>query len=147
MKVLSYLEFGLLGLSQKVDYYEAITPRKDYPMTTGVKREHNAVLESDLNQWYAKKVSQPFTPQLITELFEGWEYDGVLKDEIGDGEGGLIETRYFDNWHFNGFNDDISIYKEQNMIQYGLMPFPIPCVLDSFITDCQRAGIELQWRY
>lgn len=69
--------------------------------------------------------SQPFKPEMITELFEGWEgYDG----------------HYY--------------YKKQAIFDFGYTNYEIksninwkiPRTLNDFISDCNRAGIELNWK-
>ena len=73
--------------------------------------------------------SQEFKPELITELFEGWELseDGVYYN--GD---------IFIDYDCNG--DGL------NICYSGVSIVPMPRTLDDFITDCQRAGIELEWK-
>lgn len=80
--------------------------------------------------------SQPFRPELITELFEGWELIKVI-----------------DNYEFvfdSDKNNSINLYGEIEIILYGedilLSKYWYPRTLDDFINDCQRAGIQLKWR-
>jgi hypothetical protein len=78
--------------------------------------------------------SQKFYPEMITELFEGWIFDEELDC-------------------YTNFNDTIefcvSLNKDDDCYQtYKLNDdkwLHIPSCLGIFITDCQRANIELIW--
>jgi hypothetical protein len=80
--------------------------------------------------------SQPFKPELITELFEGFIYltNKLNKEHI------IIEGRGADD-------DTVQFYPESDSYTIGEIQFQVlPRTLDDFINDCQRAGIELTWR-
>jgi len=83
--------------------------------------------------------SQPFKPEMIVELFEGWQeqedYNYINKDEFGYC---LIQCSD-DESRWNYIKQRKTFATEYN----GLY---IPRTLDDFINDCQRAGIELIWR-
>ena len=85
-------------------------------------------LERDTIDFY----SQPFKPELITELFEGWEFDKrsltAFRNSVD------TETVEFD------VNGKMKIHQLSTDV------FPYPRTLDDFINDCKRAGIELEWR-
>lgn len=75
--------------------------------------------------------SQPFKPGLITELFEGFIPTGHEQDYS----------------HTSDY--DFQFKTKRYMIHYGLeitITNSYPRTLDDFITDCQRAGIELEWK-
>jgi hypothetical protein len=74
--------------------------------------------------------SQPFKPELITELFEGWEWNG---ENVSSNETLIVDI----SWQ--------SDYLVITFIEKDIYFF-FPRTLDDFITDCQRAGIELTWR-
>lgn len=137
MKALTFLEFYSKTIQQKVDYYDYwyAGQKIKNEWDTGVKRPHNDKLRIDLDNWYHKLTSQPFKPELITELFEGWEH---LED---------------DDVYVNGkwiFDNDCSLFKNNDGANYGnanmnWIAFK-PDTLERFISNCQQAGIELTWR-
>ena len=83
--------------------------------------------------------SQTFKPEMITELFEGWgldksvTYDFYLKKE------GIVITMPNRDDPANG-----------DFIKYETIESEIgttyPETLNDFISDCNRAGIELTWK-
>jgi len=79
--------------------------------------------------------SQPFRPELITELFEGWTYD----------DSNYIYWYEPDNSDYvasiNEDNNDLIIDSPKNNLTVIM-----PKTLDRFICNCQDAGIELEWR-
>jgi hypothetical protein len=76
---------------------------------------------------------QPFKPELITELFEGWGLTKIYHEyPYTDGEYQLK----FVNGYMETANKNGAIYGK----------IFTPRTLDDFINDCQRAGIELTWR-
>lgn len=82
--------------------------------------------------------STPFKPELITELFEGWEYEtNTFQDKIYK----AISERFDDgdNYWFINFLNNKSTY-------WNGLSIPKPLTLNDFISDCQRAGIELNWK-
>ena len=85
-------------------------------------------LERDSVDFY----SQPFKPELITELFAGWEFVTIN-----------IRKQYQ-----NYIEKDVLIIIAFNEYQYVIngVAYHIPRTLDEFITDFKRAGIELKWR-
>ena len=118
MKVLSFLE--LINIGWEEEFLHQI-----------LHRFNQNTDKEDIAQFY----SQPFRPELITELFEGWGCD--------------VED---DSYWFRNNHDKINYARSEmgGYIQYDstLMnqTFDIPRTLDDFINDCQRAGIELEWR-
>ena len=123
MKVLNYLQYSCSSIAVQVEFDKYL------------KRFYQ-----DAREFY----SQPFKPELITELFEGWEYDGILEENILNKDGSIIETINFRNFSTNEYNDDISIYEEKGYILIEGTGFIIPITLDDFIRDCQRIGLELK---
>lgn len=79
---------------------------------------------ADVHHFY----SQPFDPERIPELFEGWAYNGRH-----DGRGDLIR-----------YGDTVFAAKGGYRYNYGFT-FPTPQTLNDFIRDCERAGVELNW--
>jgi len=69
--------------------------------------------------------SQPFKPELITELFEGWKY----------------ETDLYEGLYYNPKTSKI-IRRDGDV---GLNTYA-PDTINDFISDCNRAGIELNWK-
>lgn len=120
MKVLSYLELGKLKLTDNGEWRDYIDIlAKIFPDTE---------LESIGNYLY-RFYSQPFKPELITELLEGWVieyYDGI-------------------NWYQYPKVAGCSFRWENNTLS-GYRYFSNIRTLDDFITDCQRAGITLEWK-
>lgn len=103
--------------------------------------EFNKSLDYELPQWitdewenHTEFYSQPFKPELITELFEGWE-----KEEANVEMYYLIEDDYTwcewtgTKYEVQGTLDNIKLYS-------------LPRTLDDFINDCQRAGIKLYFK-
>ncbi len=85
---------------------------------------------------YFDFVSQTFKPEMIIELFEGFEIDNLEKFGVG---------------YFYGLTG-ITFCKEEgeqmcrhyfikSIITYELF---MPTTLNDFISDCQRAGIDLE---
>lgn len=87
--------------------------------------------------------SQPFKPEMITELFEGWSQDGSYYASPLHIDNINYENKvYYLRFHWDKYsivyktkNDQHSIYVGNNKI---------PRTLDDFINDCQRAGIKLE---
>ena len=129
MKVLSYKVLSYLEVV-KATFEDKDVDRDSYLIE---------VLENDMNFY-----SQPFKPELITELFGGWKYDGLLftnkNYEIQFTKYQLMEILGYysddDCGIINGVNENGKLFYE----------VIIPRTLDEFITDCQRAGIELTWK-
>jgi hypothetical protein len=85
---------------------------------------------ADVSDFY----SQPFKPEMITELFEG------TKQTIKDGW----------KWMYKSENNR-AIYFAVNFTeshQYTISGYgwTKPQTLNDFISDCNRAGIELNWK-
>ena len=119
--------------------------------------------------------SQSFRPEMITELFEGWE---IRKRNEGIGMDyttySIIKKNpnFYNEWRQSGFHvletsyelefltdcDDYSIEPKEFYIDYqhqekGKQQYSseyyhilIPQTLNDFISDCNRAGIELEWK-
>ncbi len=83
---------------------------------------------------YKDHVNQPFTPELITKYFKGWE-------ELSNGY--YVAKYELKNYDVTLNRRDKSCCYEKGLDTYW---FKFPRTLDDFITDCQRAGIELEWR-
>lgn len=105
--------------------------------------EQKRIINHDLSRakfhMLVKFYSQPFRPELITELFEGWKKD---------------ETSYFKNagQYCNGTYTIRTIGMQEitklhTSFTDGWMRY---CdrwlTLDHFISDCSRAGIELTFK-
>jgi len=81
--------------------------------------------------------SQPFKPEMITELFENasqsfltlWVFSGKPNEE---GYQNYNVELGHENYYYRCFG---IVHK-----------FPNPQTLNDFISDCQRAGIELTWK-
>ncbi len=86
--------------------------------------------------------SQPFKPEMITELFEGWGFQHI--HTIG---GIKISGKRYRNL---GYEIEVTFYDAQYYdIAQGvddITDFIYPRTLDDFINDCARAGIELEWK-
>lgn len=73
----------------------------------------------------------PFTPKLITKFFKGWE---VIKENyeivnMEKGYGVVINDDYVN--YYAGQKERVYLHRS-------------PIVLNDFIRDCKRAGIELE---
>jgi hypothetical protein len=79
--------------------------------------------------------SQKFTPELITETFDGWEYQ--KEDEVLINGRIVIELFYESEPRYNSV-----IINDEGFV----MAAPMPRTLDEFITLCQQTGIELKER-
>lgn len=77
-------------------------------------------------------LSRPFKPEDIAELFEGW----VQQVDI---EGNPI------CWFQNG-DFDIDFYSAAKYHINDGNRQAVPIILDQFISDCTRSGIELIWK-
>jgi hypothetical protein len=101
-----------------------------------------------IRDWY----SQPFNPELITELFEGIEHyfsdahnnsnEYVTLDEKGNVQKTISTSQWFKHICFEG---------DEYQQPCGWEDLPqriatLPLVLDEFISDCVRNGIELKWK-
>lgn len=86
-----------------------------------------------------KFYSQPFTPTLITELFDGWKHINDIKlanidiGKIYFSDGNKIVVREHDI--------EYNIKEHYNPIYYLL-----PNSLDEFIVNCKNVGIKLFWK-
>ena len=137
MKALSYLEFVRMRAYNEQLEYSKFLPAKIYINTDDV-----LICWMDVSTFY----SQPFKPELITELFEGWVCNAREEDEIPyamfvRGEG--TETEYIEFGEY--YDDERYVVSDRylNRMEYIIAKAR---TLDDFITDCQRAGIELKWR-
>ena len=83
----------------------------------------------------AKENSQPFSPELITELFDGWEYQ--KEHEILINGRVVIELLYESEPRYNSV-----IINDEGFV----MTAPMLRTLDEFITLCQQTEIELKER-
>lgn len=86
--------------------------------------------------------SQPFKPELITELFEGWEkysednYGNRGRIFLGNGIDGITYDR---GGYLLGKNG-LAINEWEMGVYINF------ATLNDFISDCQRAGIELTFK-
>ena len=116
MEVLSYLELWQKD-SEFIDKY-------------------NEFLERDSIDFY----SQPFKPELIKELFEGWEIH--FSDQFS-----LYDIyKCMEREYFIFLNKDFSGAGYKSNTSFGYCNTYYPRTLDDFINDCKRAGIELEWK-
>lgn len=83
---------------------------------------------------YAEEVNRPFKPGMITVLFKD------ISQEINL-EGMLIPLFYSPDWEFYFEFWEQATYSGKCEIETN-----IPETLDDFIRDCERAGIELEWK-
>ena len=92
----------------------------------------------------------PITPELIEELFEGWveDFERNIKYDLDEEYTKIIsvssrgiETIRVSEYGIN-YNSETVIWINSE----GFYWQKLPRTLDEFITDCQRAGIELEWR-
>jgi predicted HicB family RNase H-like nuclease len=130
MKVLNYLELANklfdMTYDQEEEFYE-----NEFPA---------------INDFVEKFYSQPFKPELVTKLFEGYThidnyYISPLCIDNINYQHKTYYLEFFWNSHSIGYiikNSNIMIYVRSNSL---------PRTLDEFITDCQRAGIELEWKF
>lgn len=125
MKVLNFLEFCKLSEREQSEYYRAFTDTKGIlfiPMGAKIFQE-----------WYMEIMETSFSPELRTELFQGWK-----KDEDNP-------VLYYLPERFNIEFYDIH-YEILDVEKDFLYTLPTPKLFEDFIRDCQRAGIELKWR-
>lgn len=121
MKALTFLEYA------SIDDHET---RRDYEIFL----QNNFKLQGNFG--IVNFYSQSFSPKLISVLFEGWE----LKE--------LARPAYnfiYENINVGEFRIDdghICVFMK-NQDYWG---FVFPNTLENFISDCQRAGIELIWK-
>lgn len=124
MKTINFLEWykqNILLVEGTLEEYEA---------------NHNATIK--VWQFY----SQPFKPEMITELFEGWHR--VLESK----------TRIHYANDITGIRFDYFIHPldtpKESLMSYSMkgQRYRINdnMTLNDFISDCQRAGIELTWK-
>ena len=132
---------------------------KAIPFMECVKFSLGSVIASigaEITQWknlneYNKELkdfySQPFTPEMLTEYFEGlykFDYSGVIRYKNN------IPT--YDQYLFDNQNGDIRIYSKdighfeidntENIPTKTGYPF----TLNDLITLCNLAGVELTWK-
>lgn len=128
MKYLTFAEFCGLGLKLSIDYmkkvFTGIYKIPDFNAIDNEQEQNNTMLA--LIQLYHAHTQQPFKPELITELFEGWNED----DDVYE--------------HGDIFIDYDCNADGLNMCFSGISVVSIPRTLDEFISDCKRAGIELE---
>lgn len=127
MKVLSYLEM----INDNDDYH--------FEFLKFMESKGFSIIGNQYYKGVAKFYSQPFKPELITELFEGWVTDATDESEYP----------YANYWYDSSsiISAEFGEYFDNNL--YLLNQELILCkprTLDDFINDCQRAGIELTWK-
>lgn len=79
---------------------------------------------------YEKLVSQTFEPEMITELFEWFKWDG----------GSRYHKSYAEWIVFGAANMYLSVYRTVKSTTL------IPKTLNDFISTCTRVDIELEWK-
>lgn len=92
--------------------------------------------KASLRDSYHKIVSQSFKPEMIAELFKDWYID---------------EENFFVNNNlgaisFEEINNTILFYPKSQEIKANILIFNMPTNLNDFISDCQRAGIDLEFK-
>lgn len=98
---------------------------------------------------YLKILSEPFEPEMITRLFEGWEIP-----DMGNGMRPVDVPKYT---YYQSSDSSIGFPKVQIPPRQRFMEtekgtgneakcygFPLPRTLHDFIVNCQQAGIGLQ---
>lgn len=123
-----------------------------------------------IRDWY----SQPFKPELITELFDGWERELVLRMNKEVFPKDLLTytytngqtnhkikiyfqtSKHFRNMSVEEIDKKISkLFDEEdlryNNIDYSVIEnqdirYKMPLTLDEFILDSTRNGVELKWK-
>lgn len=134
MKVLSFNQFYGLSPEEKREYYVKTTGA----LFTWGRDEHSKVIIR-LNDWYYNKtVKLDFKPELITELFEGWKNSGASESYTGLHSAQAYFHKKTRTYLLKVYIPGIKRHNAYTMF--------VPRTLDDFITDCQRAGIELEWR-
>jgi ethanolamine utilization microcompartment shell protein EutS len=142
MKALTTHEFVILPYQKKIDLLRYLG-LEEKCVTIPIK----TILPSELTliARYAQFTSQPFKPELITELFEGWELIGgiytssVQLDKINYKDKVYLLQFYWNSWQIN-YRAKGEKYITQCKDNY------LPKTLDRFICHCQDAGIELQFK-
>lgn len=125
MRILSYLEYE--------------NPYTDYQLKLNMLKVFGKQKSYDF-------YSQPFKPELITELFGGWTL-GTMTDEddklyfVANSDKYRIEFSLETGSEFIFYGYDYTISKHD--IIKGRTDL-LPRTLDDFITDAARAGINLE---
>jgi hypothetical protein len=86
--------------------------------------------KASLRDNYLAIVSQPFVKEMIVELFEGFTFnlcDYFCMDKKG-------QKIRFEDFKIEFYSTKFSYL------------FPMPKTLNDFISDCQRAGIDLEFK-
>ena len=122
MKVYNYLE-----LTQRNNLKEIRLFSEKFGFSIG---EHKLIDLYQVGDFY----SQPFKPEMITELFEGWEsyFSGTNFQDNGKHEINILPELLF--------------YGIKKYLASDSFDHSYPETLNDFIRDCQRAGIELTWK-
>jgi len=148
MEVLSHLELVNLiktdeEIQQQKEYYEFLWVR----------------FGQDVGSFHTSMFySQPFKPEMITGLFDGWKIDEINTERAKTIEK-IVLKKGNDNKSKNREWAMIEYYHlidtdEIKSISYGVLNNWIidetrskfPRTLDDFINDASRAGIELEWK-
>jgi len=142
MKILNVIEFWQLVNIHKgpaIEYLEYIG------LITRATFDIRIIRAMDL---YTAALSQPFEPEMITRLFEGWEIP-----DMGNGMRPVDVPKY--NYYQSsdssiGFPKVQIPHRQRFMgVEIGIgndakyYHFPEPKTLHDFIVNCQQAGIEL----
>ena len=142
MKVIDFLtwfelHYGVNGVGKTIEAIQTVTMKMQ-----------------SISNFY----SQPFKPDMITEFFDGWEY-GVVRDKTDEhGNYAIMEInqKFGDTdicFHFDSnstnlmtvfYNTDLK--NRTDIKDWDEEEFYYPKTLNDFISDCNRAGIELVWR-
>jgi hypothetical protein len=98
----------------------------------------SAGIDFRTNQIYHEFTQQPFKPELIMELFEGWE---IYSDEYSHND---CPEYVYKLWEYYILFIRESHYTMSKKGKFPICNFLFPRTLDDFIGDCQRGGIELK---
>lgn len=128
MKVLSYLEM----INDNDDYH--------FEFLKFMESKGFSIIGNQYYKGVAKFYSQPFKPELITELFEGWE-----KSKDTDIILSYSDKDYIIFWQ-KSIPSIMNVDYKDNNKSLDIQEYWTPCRLNDFINDCQQAGIELEWR-
>jgi len=122
MKALTLTEFITASFAEKDVYLQSI----------GITR-----FPPYISNFYNNLLSREFTLDTITELFRGWECisGGIIKN----GENSISRDRNLYGDYYLRYIKNKKEYWESNI-------FPEPKTLHDFISDCERLGIELEFK-
>src|SRR3990167_5803062 len=101
----------------------------DLQITLGARHSSwadDVEMTSDIREDNREFYSQQFQPEMITEYFEGWEYDFFYQRKC--------------------YKEVITFIHNSGVMFINGNQFAVsPKTLSQFITNCIQAGIKLQW--